>query len=145
MNGNGPPEVSVIVTTHNAASTIQRCLASLRAQRTDSRYEVIVVDSGRDDTARLVRDGFPEVRLLQFATRKYCGSARNRAIARARGRLAAFTDADCTVAEDWIQRICGAHQRDHLAIGGSIANGASSTRWATAFCFCTSGAGASRS
>jgi glycosyltransferase involved in cell wall biosynthesis len=136
VNGNGHPELSVIITTYNAAGTIERCLQSLRAQRTDRRYEVIVVDSGQDGTARRVREGFPEGRLLSFATRKYCGEARNRGIPHARGRLVAFTDADCTVAEDWVKRICLAHQEDHLAIGGSIANGPSPSlvAWAASFC-----------
>jgi hypothetical protein len=77
VNGNGHLELSVIITTDNAAGTIERCLQSLRAQGTERRYEVIVVDSRQDNTARRVREGFPEIRLLTIATRKYCKGARN--------------------------------------------------------------------
>ena len=126
----------MIITRYNAAGTIERCLRSLRVQRTDRCYEVIGVDRCQHDTARRAREDFPEVRLLTFATRKYCGEARNRGIPYALGRVVAFTDADGIVAEDWVERVCLAHEEEHLAIGGSIANGPSPSLVAWAACFC---------
>jgi glycosyltransferase involved in cell wall biosynthesis len=48
--------VTCVVPAFNAASTIDACLASLLAQRTDIELEVIVVDDGSEDgTAALVQ------------------------------------------------------------------------------------------
>jgi glycosyltransferase involved in cell wall biosynthesis len=116
------PEVSVIVPSYNAASTIATCLAALSEQRTDLPFEIIVVDSGSDGAADIVATHFPEVRLLRFPERKFAGHARNLAIAEARGRLLAFTDADCVPSPDWIEAIRAAHRRSDSVIGGVVTN-----------------------
>jgi glycosyltransferase involved in cell wall biosynthesis len=130
------PTLSVVVASYNAEQSIQRCLHSLRSQETDKDFEVIVVDSSEDGTATLVAAEFPEVRLLRFADRKFCGDARNIGISVARGDIVALTDADCTVTETWVDDILRAHHLPHLAIGGAIANAepANIVGWAAYFC-----------
>lgn len=139
MSEVGAARVSAIVATYNASKTITECLESLKCQPADTILEVIVVDSSTDGTAQLVRDRFPDVKLLRFPERRYCGSARNAAIAVARGDIIAFVDADCTVGPNWAREILQAHQSPTLAIGGAIANGNphSYVGWAAYFCeFC---------
>ncbi len=46
--------------------------------------------------------------------------ARNEGIRRARGDLVAFTDDDCIVPPDWIERLVGALERHGAAIAGGI-------------------------
>jgi len=117
------PELSVIVPSYNAARTIETCLDALAAQRTDARFEVIVVDSGGDRTRDIVRERFPGVRLVTSSERKYPGAARNLGIAAAGADIVAFTDADCVAAPDWIEAIHGAHRGNaDPVIGGVIAN-----------------------
>ena len=41
--------VTCVVPAYNASNTIDACLASLRAQRTDLELEVVVVDDGSED------------------------------------------------------------------------------------------------
>ena len=59
----GPaPDVSVVVVTYNAAADIERCLASVQAQA----RELIVVDHGSaDGTVALVRERFPQARVIE--------------------------------------------------------------------------------
>jgi N-acetylglucosaminyl-diphospho-decaprenol L-rhamnosyltransferase len=53
-------EVSVVVVTYNALPWLERCLESVRA------YETIVVDHGSTDgTLELVRERFPQARLIE--------------------------------------------------------------------------------
>lgn len=115
-------DVSVIVPAFNAAGTIERCLSALSAQDTSAAYEVIVVDSGSDETAELVSARFPEVRVCHFEDRKYAGHARNLAIQHARGAVLAFTDADCIPAPDWVEAVRRAHRAPAPVIGGVVAN-----------------------
>jgi hypothetical protein len=96
--------VSVVVPAYNEAAVIGDCLDALVDQTyPDQRYEVIVVDDGsRDDTASVVRD-YP-VTLARTDRSESQFAARNTGLDRASGEVIAFTDADVTVASDWIDR-----------------------------------------
>jgi len=129
------PELTVLITSFNARSTIEPCLDSLRKQRADRHFEIILVDSGTDQTAEFVADCYPEVRLMHFPGRLYCGDARNRGISEARAPLVAFLDADCIVRENWLEAIFEAHRHPNLAVAGSVHNGSHSlASWAYYFC-----------
>src|ERR1043165_4929878 len=57
-------DVSVVVVTYNARPWLERCLESVRG------HETIVVDHGSTDgTLELVRDRFPEARLIEQGNR----------------------------------------------------------------------------
>ena len=130
------PQLSVVIASYNAEKTIATCLESLRNQKTDKKFEIIIVDSSTDDTAILVEKRFPAVRLHRFSERKFCGDARNWGVSVATGKLIAFIDADCVASSDWVDKILTAHQSSHLVIGGAIANGNpdSIVGWAAYFC-----------
>jgi len=97
-------------------------MSALESQVTEQLFEVILVDSSSDGTADLVEQMFPAVCVLRFKERKFCGSARNIGIARARGRIIAFIDADCIAANDWIEQITVAHDGPDSAVAGVVAN-----------------------
>src|SRR5262245_13454924 len=98
-----PDAATVIVAVYNGASTIEACVASLLAlhyPRPD--HEIIVVDNGSTDGTAAVLASFGDrVRVLTEPTRG-ASAARNRGIRHARGRVIAFTDADCTVEPGWL-------------------------------------------
>jgi GT2 family glycosyltransferase len=126
----------VIIASFNEVDTIGRCLNSLREQKTDRSFEVIIIDSSTDGTAEIVRQGFPEARLVTFPERKFCGGARNAGLTEARGEIIALIDADCTADPGWVDAILAAHEAPHLAIGGAIANAdaAGPVGWAGYLC-----------
>jgi GT2 family glycosyltransferase len=138
MIGDNPlkPQVSVIIASYNSRETIEACLASLRDQETDIRFEVIVVDSSTDNTGGVVRENFPKVILYSFGERKFAGDARNFGISKSKGYIIAFIDADCIVDKDWVNQIIEAHKSPYLVIGGVIDNLSSDslTGWAYYFC-----------
>ena len=117
------PRLTVIIASYNSRETIGDCLRSLERQADPDSFEIIVVDSSRDGTDEYVRQKFPLVKLVHFAERKFCGDARNIGIARARGEIVAFIDADCLADPGWTLEILQAHKSEYLAIGGAIANG----------------------
>jgi len=115
--------VSVIIPSFNSRHTIEPCLESLENQTTQHDYEIIVVDSSEDSTAQIIALNYPDVRLYHFRKRLYPGDARNTGAARAKSSLLAFTDSDCIVDQNWIDRIIEAHKDPFPLIGGVIDNG----------------------
>jgi len=131
------PQLSIVVASYNAATTIERCLASLNRQAAQDPYEVIVVDSSTDGTATVVAREFPNVRLVSSRSRLFPGSARNLGVAQAKGDVIAFTDADCVVGPDWVRLVLEAHRgTPHPLLGGTVdnANPESWIGWAYYFC-----------
>jgi glycosyltransferase involved in cell wall biosynthesis len=128
--------LSVVIPAYNARATIVRCLRALEPQTQRADVEVLVVDSSTDGTAALVAREFPAVRLWSFPERKFPGDARNYGIAQARGKILAFTDADCEVERQWIDQMLAAHQHADPIIGGAVTNGSprSPVSWGYYFC-----------
>lgn len=93
---------SVVVPSYNASETIRACLDALMRQETDFPYEVILVNSSDDETPAIVRDEFPDVKLVQLANQTFAGTARNLGATEARAELLAFTDADCVPHRNWL-------------------------------------------
>ncbi|MEO5361228.1 MAG: glycosyltransferase [Nitrospirota bacterium] len=126
--------LSVIVASYRSIRTIEACLTSLERQAFD--FEIIVVDSSGDNTPKLIRERFPQIRLFSFNERQFPGDARNFAINRASGEIIAIIDADCTVDTNWAENIVKMHELKYLAIGGAVANGnpQSYVGWGQYFC-----------
>ena len=93
----GSPRLTVLIPAWNAASTIERSLASV-LEDTGIDLECVVIDDGSSDqTASLVQAmavDDPRVILLHLETNGGVSEARNRGLAVARGEWLAFHDAD---------------------------------------------------
>ncbi|MGZ9158546.1 MAG: glycosyltransferase family 2 protein, partial [Nitrospira sp.] len=89
------PLVSVIVPAHNAQTTIERALGSVRLQDYPNIEVIVVDDASIDRTADKV-ENFTElpVRLTRARCQLGASGARNLGIASARGVYIAFLDAD---------------------------------------------------
>src|SRR5215467_7996806 len=85
-----PPLVSVVVAAYNYARTIERCMASLVEQETTHRFEVIIVDSGEDETCALATKVLAKVRVVRLAQRAIPPKARHLGTRYARGSILAF-------------------------------------------------------
>lgn len=85
---------SVVIAAYNASSTIRAALASCLSQ-TLPAFEIIVVnDASTDDTAAIVQEFPPMVKLISFAQNKGVSAARNAGWAAASGDYVAFLDSD---------------------------------------------------
>lgn len=112
-DGADPPatgaEVSVVVVTYNAKPWIEPCLESVRD------CELIVVDNGSGDgTPELVRERFPEARLIEQENRGL-GAGWNAGMQAARGRWFLLLNADAWVVGDAIARLSAALEREPAA------------------------------
>lgn len=113
-------KVSVIIPTLNSAETVEKCLASIRKNAGQFRYEVIVADAGStDETLAIAR------RYADKVVKGVPGRInRNKGVDNAEGDIICFTDSDCIVPEDWIDRLVGGllrlNERDSkiVSVGG---------------------------
>jgi glucosyl-dolichyl phosphate glucuronosyltransferase len=121
-----PCDVSVVISTRNRAELLARCLRSLLESRTTAAFEIIVVDNGSTDGTRGVTESFQGSRAIPvhyiWEPRQGVSHGRNAGIARAAGRIIAFTDDDIVVSRGWVEEI---HQlleqrRDIDCIGGPV-------------------------
>jgi glycosyltransferase involved in cell wall biosynthesis len=93
-------DVAVVVPARNAATTLPRTLAALRAQTYGGALEVVVADDGSaDGTPELARAAGATV----VASRGGPAEARDLGVAATIAPLIAFTDADCFPAARWIE------------------------------------------
>lgn len=119
MNLPADVEISVVVPCRNGERFLADCLESLLQQSLPGRrYEVILVDNNStDDTLNIARS-YPDVKVIQ-EPRRGAYAARNAGVRMARGRVLAFTDADCVVGPCWLEAISEALSEEsiHLTIG----------------------------
>src|SRR5674476_440824 len=87
------PTISVIIPCFNAERYVCAAIRSVLLQEWP-QIQIIVVDDGSDDnSAILVRDTFPQVKLVRQPNQGVA-AARNRGIELANGDWIAFLDAD---------------------------------------------------
>ncbi|MFH1154209.1 MAG: glycosyltransferase [Pseudomonadota bacterium] len=107
---------SVIVPFFNEQLYIERCIRSLLDQDFDhDEYELLFIDNGSDDGSAEIVQKFPQVTLLH-ESKKNPYTARNKALETAKGKIIAFTDADCVAPGNWLSVINRAMQEVNATI-----------------------------
>ena len=105
--------VSVVVVTLNALPLLERCLDSVRG------YETIVVDHGSTDgTVDLVRERFPEARVIEQENLGF-GAGNNTGMRAASGDYFLLLNADAWVLDDAVEKLVAfAEQHPEAAVVG---------------------------
>lgn len=118
FGGKMSPKVSVLIPVYNAEKYLEQCLASLSAQ-TFADFEIICLDDGsRDSSAKVLRTVMrrePRLRLIEQANAGVA-AARNRLLAEARGKCAAFIDADDWVEPEYLQALYETAEKENADI-----------------------------
>src|SRR5579862_770168 len=94
-----PDDVAVVVVTWNAEGHVGQCLESVRG------YETVVVDnSSTDGTVALVRERFPDVRVIEEANLGM-GAGNNAGLRATGGRYTLLLNSDAWVVGDGVARL----------------------------------------
>jgi len=95
--------VSVIIVSYNSANYIRECLNSI-LRLTKQPVEIIVFDNASSDgTQDIIREEYPEVKLIESAANVGFAAANNRAAKLASGKYLAFLNPDTVVERDWLE------------------------------------------
>ncbi len=92
-------DLSVIIVSYNVARLLEECLTSLFSRPADGlAIEVIVVDNASaDDSPKLVRDKFPQARLIENSYNYGFPRGCNQGLRQAKGQYLFFLNPDATV------------------------------------------------
>ncbi len=100
------PRISVIVPVYNGEDTIRECVESIFAlscPRED--LELLLIDNDSSDCTAAILDCFRDRATILHEKKRGPAAARNRGLMHATGEIIAFTDADCVVQPDWLNRL----------------------------------------
>lgn len=120
------PKVSVIIPTYNRKEKLKRALKSLSYQTyPKNKHEILVVDDGSTDgTDSFLKRAKKEISNLSYFRQKKKGpaAARNLGIKNSTGDIIFFTDDDCIVPKNWIEKFVHMYQKhpEIAGVGGDL-------------------------
>ena len=101
------PLISIIIPNHNGGATLGNCLHAAFASRY-ANFEVLVVDDcSADNSLDIIRD-FPRCKLHRLQCHAGAAVARNTGARHSAGEILFFTDADCLLEPDALERAAAA-------------------------------------
>ncbi|MEO1412731.1 MAG: glycosyltransferase [Bacteroidota bacterium] len=110
-------KLSVIIVNYNVKYFLEQALLSVRKASARMEVEVFVVDNNSvDDSVPMVREKFPEVRLIANKDNPGFSRANNQAIRESRGEYVLLLNPDTVVEEDTFQK-CAAFMDAHPRAG----------------------------
>ena len=126
--------LSAIVISRNDEGRIARTVASVVNQSCPEPFEVIVVVSGTDRTAEVVRQRFPEVTLIELPRPALPGEARNTGLRVARSTYVSFPGSHVELPPGSLAARLRAHRLGYPMVTGVVLNGTSTrSGWASYF------------
>lgn len=118
-------DLSIIVVSWNVRDLLQTCLTSIEAGKGSLRLETIVVDSNSDDgSVEMVRESFPQVRLIDREENVGFPLGNNIGLAEAHGRYLLLLNPDTEVVGDALAAMVGYLEANPEVgvVGGQLLN-----------------------
>ena len=128
------PALSAIIIARDEEAGIARSVASVVSQDCPWPFEVIVVVSGTDRTAHIVREQFPDVTLVELPRPALPGEARNAGLRLARGDYVSFPGAHVELIQGSLAARLRAHELGYAMVTGTTLIGTRTrSGWASYF------------
>jgi GT2 family glycosyltransferase len=118
-------KVSLIISTRNRASQLERCFQAIAQIKSSAAWELVIIDNASSDDTSCVIGRFVEQVSFPVKTaiepKPGLANARNLGIAVARGEILAFTDDDCYPAPNYVDEVVRAFSDPAMGyIGGMV-------------------------
>jgi GT2 family glycosyltransferase len=114
-------DLSIVIVNFNTGKFISRCLDFIRKNPPKCSYEIFVVDNNsKDNSVEIIKNHYPEVKLIQNSMNLGFSYANNQAIVRSKGRYILVLNPDTIVtrgAFDSMVRFMDAHPE--TGVGGA--------------------------
>lgn len=111
------PSLSIIIISFNTKELLRECLTTLFKYTQNLTIEVIVVDNAsHDGSQEMVKQEFPEVRLIESAINLGFASANNLGFRLSHGRYVVMLNSDAFIHEDTLHKSFK-HMEDNPLIG----------------------------
>jgi glycosyltransferase involved in cell wall biosynthesis len=128
------PALSAVIISKDDEQRIEKSVRSVVEQKCPEPFEVIVVTSGTDRTAEIVREKFPQVRLVELPHPALPGAARNAGLAIARGDFISFPGSHVELTPGSLAVRMRDHELGYAMVTGTVLNGTRSRAgWAAYF------------
>ena len=126
-------ELSVIIGSLDAAGTVRESVSALLESCEGLDAEILLVDASVDGTAQVVRETFPSVTVSSLPPGTLVPALWGAGLREARGRVVAFTIAQCSVERGWARAMLDGIRAGAAGAGGrlGIRPGATATARAT--------------
>jgi len=122
-----PVKVSFVITGKDVERYVQSCLSSILVQAETPGFEVIYTDGGSTDksvslVSRMSETAEVPLSIVSEIDGKTVAYGRNVGLARARGDIVAFVDADCVIPLSWLRsaldHLDASDNEQLVAVGG---------------------------
>ena len=110
----------MIVGSLDAAGTMRECLSALQAACEGIDAEILVADASLDESARLARESLPTARVLDLPVGTLVPALWGAGLREARGRVVAFTIAQCVVEPGWARGLLEGIGAGAAGVGGRL-------------------------
>ncbi|MEJ5297383.1 MAG: glycosyltransferase family 2 protein [Armatimonadota bacterium] len=112
-------DLSTIIVSFNTRDLLRDCLLSVLQETSHLQHEIIVVDNASGDgSPDMVREQFPEVRLIACAENLGFARANNLAIPQAKGDVVVLLNPDTVVKDRALERLVD-YLRSHPEVGAA--------------------------
>jgi len=113
-------DISIIIVSWNCCEDLRNCLQSIFHPSTQIRLEVIVIDNAsRDDSANMVRNEFPDVRLIENEENLGFAAANNQGLKISTGRYVLLLNPDTIVLDNALEKtLCIAEKHPRVGVLG---------------------------
>ena len=82
---------------------MEKCLSTVIGQKS---LEIIVVDNrSNDDTVQLIKEKFPEIKIIESPENKGYGAGNNLGVKHAKGEYVVVLNPDTIVEKDWLKEL----------------------------------------
>ncbi len=119
-------KLSIIIVSFNTSEVTKNCLKSIYNADWNDLFEIIVVDNdSKDDSVSMIRNEFPEVRIIANTENRLFSIANNQGAAIARGKYVLLLNSDTIIENNNIQKLIDYFDSlpdDVICIGPKILN-----------------------
>jgi GT2 family glycosyltransferase len=120
-------QLSVIILNYNVRYFLEQCVLSVQSALENIESEIIVVDNhSQDDSCAMLKQRFPNVKLIQNSENIGFPKGNNRGVAHAQGKYICILNPDTVVAEDTFTKVLAfaKKQADLGIVGCKLIDGA---------------------